>query len=902
MKKRIFSIILALIIMVELFPAAALSANETDEFNVVVSIEGLTLGQGIYVKPTSYTLDEINSLVADDGFGPYEQADLTAGIATLAFLNDNGLEYTMTGSWDSDAYLSAVKGLDTGTVNVPQIILDNGGSADDGNSDEYLGEFDYNSMSGWMITVNDFMIDVGCGQWGLEDAKSRELDGYDLGNTYVIRWQFTLYGYGADLGVNTGWGNEAYFDGAKKAPLYAAYAENTDDTKKDAALPVMENLTATQDEVDTAFAALTAQNEEAPQEEKTDYKSVLNNTMAQLAATVTEPNFGTNGGEWSVLSLARGGYYATGSQYFEDYYTRIAETVKEKAASVNLNGALHKVKSTENSRLIMALSAIGKDPTNVGGVDILGAYSANGISWIKKQGINGPIFALIAMDTRNYEIADSAIRQQCIDYILSKEISDGGWALTGTTPDPDITSMALQSLAPYKNQANVAAAAERAFTVLSTIQMDNGGYASWGSVNSESIAQVIVACTAWGIDPGSDSRFVKNGASAVDALLEFYVDEGKGFAHVLQSGGGYTGGEVNAMATDQACYALVAYDRYKNGRNSLYDMTDVVTTSEVSGSLSAVMTAPEKVENKAGTTFNVGVSISGWDNNVGYKLLDAIMTIPDVLEVTNVTMGNRISGGSVQWELEKETGKLRIVYADLSQKSDLVIADGDAVAELMTIGLKIPAELDITKIKSLPLAITGMSLKLNSDSSDEAAIYIVDTSKTNCSISVVKGISYTVKQLYQGDGVDLIPENKIAIAVAVTGVETQAAISHSSGVTLYYNVAITEKTGVTTYIALIEKGTALVEFVDADKYSFGTGTANSLTFGDTNDDGVINAEDALAAVNAWLRKGDALTDRDILELNVNGDARINTFDALGIAEFFVDGSTFAVVTRASAED
>ena len=80
----------------------------------------------------------------------------------------------------------------------------------------------------------------------------------------------------------------------------------------------------------------------------------------------------------------------------------------------------------------MALSAIGKDPTKVGGVDLVGAYSANGFNWIKKQGLNGPVFALIALDTYNYKTSDATIRQQCVNYILAAELSGGGWALSGT--------------------------------------------------------------------------------------------------------------------------------------------------------------------------------------------------------------------------------------------------------------------------------------------------------------------------------------------------------------------------------------------------------------------------------------------------------------------------------------
>ncbi|MFQ7103154.1 MAG: hypothetical protein ACLRQA_08925, partial [Anaerovoracaceae bacterium] len=144
----------------------------------------------------------------------------------------------------------------------------------------------------------------------------------------------------------------------------------------------------------------------------------------------------------------------------------------------------------------------------------------------------------------------------------------GGWALSGTAADPDITAMAIQSLAPYyDSDADVKEAVDKAVEKLSQIQKSDGGFASWGTVNSESCAQVIVALTALGIDPDEDERFIKNGRSVVDAMMTFAVDGG-GFRHV-------SSGSVNGMATEQAYYALAAYDRFLQGKTSLYDMTDI---------------------------------------------------------------------------------------------------------------------------------------------------------------------------------------------------------------------------------------------------------------------------------------------------------------------------------------
>lgn len=896
--RRLLAAVLAVVMLASLSFVAFAAQGDDDEFKVVVSMEGLTLGQGLYFEPQVYTLSEINALLETEGYGPLDRSEVTAGLATLAFFIDHNIDYTMTGNWADTAYVSSIKNVDKGYLDIPSVITENGGPSNDendGNNDEYLGEFDYDSMSGWMITVNDFMINVGCAGWYFENEEQKALCPSDLGNTYVVRWQFTLHGYGADLGVGTGWGMPSFFEGAKKAELYAAYANCSDAAKKAQVMPVMENLTATQDEVDAAVAILTA----GDTGDKADYKTTLNETMAQLAATVTEPSFGTGAGEWTVLSLARGNYYDTGDKYFEDYYSRIEETVKEKAASVNLNGALHKVKSTENSRLIMALSAIGKDPTKVGGVDLVGAYSANGFSWIKKQGLNGPVFALIALDTYNYKTSDATIRQQCVDYILQAELANGGWALSGTTADPDMTAMVLQALANYADNSDVKDAAERGFAALSSIQKDNGGYASWGSVNSESIAQVIVACTAWGIDPSTDSRFVKSGGSAVDALLEFYVPDGKGFAHVLETTGGYAGGEVNAMATDQACYALVAYDRFVNNKNALYDMSDV-THPEPAG-ISASISLPAEISNKKGTTFNAIVSVSDWDNEAGWKLVDATLSIPKNVTVTGVTMGSRVSGGNVMYNLD-ENGKLRIVYFDAENNSTIEVSGSSFPAEFFIVGLELTDDISVKNKGEITVSVDEMNLKKSSDESDDSAVTVVNTATAKATSDVVKGVSFTAKCLYVGDGADLIPTDKMAIAIFATELENGAQISYKNGaVKLHYSRLLSEKLGVCTYVAMVSADTDLGEFANAANYTYDeTETADALDFGDTNSDGVVNAQDALNAANAWLRKTDAPDDEGILRTNVTGDGRINTSDALGIVENFVNGDDFGVVAKAAA--
>lgn len=651
-----------------------------------------------------------------------------------------------------------------------------------------------------------------------------------------------------------------------------------------------------EDIVSSPASAVVNVKESAAARQPQDVSAVLNATMAKLADTVTEPAFGTNAGEWTILSLARGGYFEKDNAYFNDYYDRIVATVNEKAASVSLaNGALHKSKSTDNSRLIIALSSIGKDATSVGDWNLITPYED--FSWIKKQGLNGTVFALIAHDTNNYQTVDTTIRQQCIDDILSRQLSDGGWALSGSVSDPDVTSMALQALYPYRDQAEVSAAAEKALTCLSDVQNEDGGYSSFGDANCESSAQVIIAATTWGINPDTDSRFVKNNKSVVDALLTHYIEDEAAFKHVAA-------GSANGMATDQACYALAAYNRFINGKTALYDMSDVefdaAESEVVAGKPVAILGVPSEISDKSGENFNATISIDQWDNTAGYKLVDFVMNVPAGLSVSSVTAGNRLDGGEVSYHLEAETGKLRVVYFDANNNSDITVSGTEFPAQLFTI------EFTVDKVNAgdkLDVSVGGMSIKLNSDSADEKSMIIVDTTETTGVIDVVKGVSYSAVCLYIGDDIDLIPSTKKAVAVAAVGYDKIGKLAYNDGTNKYefrYSSEISEKTGIMTYVCLVDAGIDMTEFADSANFTYTTETPADITFGDVNNDGIINAQDALGAVDTWLRKTDAPEDDEILALNVNSDSRINTFDALGIVEAYVNDSEYMIITKASA--
>lgn len=290
-------------------------------------------------------------------------------------------------------------------------------------------------------------------------------------------------------------------------------------------------------------------------------------TTGDFMATLGTPTVNSTGGEWMVIGLARSGRTVPAG-----YYDNVVEYVKAKA---DANERLHPAKVTDNARVILALTAIGKDVTNVGGHNLL--KGLDNMDYVQTQDINGPIFTLIALDSHNYPTMGDVTREKLIQVILDAQLPDGGWNLSGENADPDMTAMAIQALAPYyKTNETVKAAVDKALEALSALQRTDGGFGSWGTVNSESCAQVIVALTALGIDPTADSRFVKNGHTVLDALAGFYVTGG-GFRHTA-------GGERNDMATEQGYYALAAYYRFLNGQTRLYDMSDVaIQTGGTSG-------------------------------------------------------------------------------------------------------------------------------------------------------------------------------------------------------------------------------------------------------------------------------------------------------------------------------
>ncbi|MDE6189547.1 MAG: terpene cyclase/mutase family protein [Clostridia bacterium] len=296
---------------------------------------------------------------------------------------------------------------------------------------------------------------------------------------------------------------------------------------------------------------------------------------------------GSTPGDWYPIGLGRLGVADNQSGYL----AVINDVVQKR---YNTSDKLDRAKATEWHRISLAVLASGGNPRRMGdngNIDLIadGTYNRvdeNGVGILGRQGINGFIWGLITLDSMYYDVPQGAYysRDDIILQILKLQLADGGWALTGTTSDPDITAMAIQSLAPYYNSEKeydgkkVRTVVDEAIEWLSSVQLSSGDFYSWGMANCESTVQVVVALCSLGIDIFTDTRFIKTDGDGrqntlYDGIMKYRTSSG-GFTHSYVNDAdnpSAVAGEPNTMASEQTLYGLTAIIRQQSGMRRLYD-------------------------------------------------------------------------------------------------------------------------------------------------------------------------------------------------------------------------------------------------------------------------------------------------------------------------------------------
>lgn len=564
---------------VSFMPLSTVAETVDNKNYVTVLVDTSILGQGYFIQPT---------LVE------YEDNDTVYTITERLF-NDLGVEIE-----GSSGYLSGIKGADTGNVTFPDWLLENEtflNNHEDTNSDDVLGEFDYSNMSGWLYRVNDISASVGMDSFEIIDDESKTVDvtsGANLSDgNVVIRWVFSAYGYGADLGYD-GWNTSAMVDTHDKSDLYSAMAYANyygySGTSYDDAYKVAIDFKSSVEDISTVTKDLNTSVEKYLNGDIKDIGYTIDfledGVSNYLLNNVENPTVGSVGGEWAVIQLARSGNMT------ETFKNKYLKNLNDNLASDD--GLLSTNKATDYERVILALSALGYDASNYEGYDLVSPLAD--YDFTVKQGLNGAIYGLLALDTCKYEIPTCAedktqnSREKLLEYVLSKQLEDGGWTFGGSNYDVDMTAMTLQALAPYySTNDKVKSAVDKAVDLLANVQCKDGGYASWGNENPCSATQVLCALSMLNIDALKDTRFITDdGDTILSYLMNFSIVDNDNVSFKFQ-----LNSNIDGMTTEQIGYSLTAYNRFLNNKKSLYDYSDVVKSTEDTTTSADITTTTE---------------------------------------------------------------------------------------------------------------------------------------------------------------------------------------------------------------------------------------------------------------------------------------------------------------------
>lgn len=270
-----------------------------------------------------------------------------------------------------------------------------------------------------------------------------------------------------------------------------------------------------------------------------DVNSVLTELCQYVADNVETFDVEGDSGAWFVFGLKTAGSDAVEEDRFTAYHDAVRGFVKSH------KGVLSEDRYTQYERTSMALKALGVDPTNVEGYDLMAPvddYDA-----VCEQGINAEIYAILSSHYVGYELKNE---EKYKADILAAQTEDGGISFDGKRADVDITAMAIQALALYDDEETQDVIAE-AREYLSSQQGADGSYG-----NCESTAQVIMAIGMLKEDPAKAEDFIKDGKTLLDGLMLYRT--GGAFCHLA-------GDDVNMLATQQAMIALEAAIAGQNG-------------------------------------------------------------------------------------------------------------------------------------------------------------------------------------------------------------------------------------------------------------------------------------------------------------------------------------------------
>jgi hypothetical protein len=392
-------------------------------------------------------------------------------------------------------------------------------------------------------------------------------------------------------------------------------------------------------------------------------------------------------------------------------------------------------------------------------------------------------------------------------------------------------------------------------------------------------------------------------AEAVDTEMQMFFTKADDYGIMQLSLDGETLGDpidfydVNVVRTEKVSFGRVQLEAGRHeltvdivGKNAssanyLFGLDNIVFSSQKIDA--AILGDAGKISGKQGTSFNVPVQVRSFPEESAMAI-EGMITLPDGVEVVDVTPTNSIVYGSFDYSVVD--GILRYVFVN-TDGSDITVDLRDDT-EILTL------KLQLSENKVIGDTLRTTATRLTVKDADTFFEYDVSTYESTSIATVISTGAFTAtpRELYTGDGIDLIPEGKKAVAIEFTGIDGTEDLT-LYGKQLYYSSEKSEKTGKITYVGLVDTDVTLEQMSDTSAYGVSSDPAKLLSFGDTDSDGVLNAQDALAVVSAWLRKTPAPNEFEILVMNVSADSRINSSDAVEIIDKYVSGIDFTVVAK-----
>ncbi|MGF2772248.1 DUF4430 domain-containing protein [Bacillus cereus] len=390
------------------------------------------------------------------------------------------------------------------------------------------------ATSGWTYDVNDTSAQVGADSYKLESGDVvvfRFVSDWSNMSQETLKETLDKFGTCKTEEPNGGKPEEPKTDDPKQ--------EKPEEPKTDGSKQEKPDGTKTNDE----------KPEQPKQENIQDPSAQLNEAISKTSDKMLQDGIES---DWVAVALSRSGKNVPIEAKL-NYVKSVTEKVEKR---------INRFSATDLARTIIMMNAMNADPKNVGGHNLVQKlYESD-----KVNSVTGYAFALLAFDTKKYEIPVESKwnRVALVEALLNNQHTDGGWTYNSSgskdsASSVDVTGMVLSALAPYQERSDVKPAIQKAVAYLYNEQLQNGGFSADGQENSNSTAQAIIGLSL--VKDVDQDRLHK----AMQNLLSYQLSNGE-FKWLPSDQNG------NGMATEQALLALL---QFKEMGKSIYDWSNV---------------------------------------------------------------------------------------------------------------------------------------------------------------------------------------------------------------------------------------------------------------------------------------------------------------------------------------